>query len=194
MASYTNYISEQLLNGGVTFNFDSQFYGQIQKKVCANNVVSCIAGGCFTNANSSIDVFIYSKIDSARQNITNEELLNFLNSDIRDHVHNETQKELKCCITTVLTTKVLNKSVKIWFMDQSVKEFPSLLKFFQLEPAKICFKDGQFNLSKWFIEGGNIVAKDKTPTPQYIQKYRDRGFSENQSTGWENNQLLIVKI
>lgn len=79
-------------------------------------------------------------------------------------------------------------------MYQWVKQFPSLLSHFQLEPAKICFVDGKFHLSKWFIEGGNIVVEDTLPTSEYVQKYLNRGFSENQSTGWENNQLSIFRI
>lgn len=194
LASYTNYISENLYHSGPVFNFDAKLYAQIQEKVCASNTSSLIAGGCFTNASSSVDVFIFSNIDSTRQNIENVELLNLLNSDIREQVHNETQNTLKCCPPTIFTTEVLGKPVKIWVMYQWVKQFPSLLSHFQLEPAKICFVDGKFHLSKWFIEGGNIVVEDTLPTSEYVQKYLNRGFSENQSTGWENNQLSIFRI
>lgn len=95
------------------------------------------------------------------------------------------QTRLPCCLkrTFELVRKEDGARLKIWFLDQNVKECRTLFEYFQLEPAKICFVDGQFYLSPWFVCGGNIIAEGKQPSEQYINRYLERGFARVQDTG-----------
>lgn len=53
-----------------------------------------------------------------------------------------------------------------------------LLDLFDLQPSKIMFYGGnkQFYLNNWFSIGGSIIPENKSPTKDFVDKYRRRGF------------------
>lgn len=136
MSSYSGFIAAHILDAIHSKNFDGAFYDKILKGTCAPNTSALIAGGCFTKKAAPIDVYIFSRIDGTRENITREELVRLVNPAICNYLVPETQTTLKCCLDQTYIVDEEGVRVKIWFLDQSVDEFPSLLKFFNSNRPK----------------------------------------------------------
>lgn len=53
-----------------------------------------------------------------------------------------------------------------------------LLDLFDLQPSKIMYFGGnkQFYLNNWFAIGGCIIPENKSPTKEFTEKYKKKGF------------------
>lgn len=191
--TYSHYISAEMFDT-VDFCFDRQLYTSILNDVKAPNAKAFIAGECFSSSEAAVDVFIYTDIDGAREDVAKEELLSFINPAVHEQMSCVTQQFLRCCLMRkLMTVKHLRKRpVTVLFLDRSIKDFASLLRFFQVEAARIAFEDGKFFLSDWFVKGGPLVPADKLPAPDLIDRYRKRGLDG--TVRWINNRQVIVDV
>ncbi|RMZ94091.1 hypothetical protein BpHYR1_019705, partial [Brachionus plicatilis] len=65
----------------------------------------------------------------------------------------------------------------IQFPKEDIYKY-QLLDLFDLQPCKIMYFGGnrQFYLNNWFSIGGSIIPENKSPSKDFIDKYRKKGF------------------
>ncbi|CAF0807898.1 unnamed protein product [Brachionus calyciflorus] len=197
-------ISIDLIDGEkykIEFNFDKSNLRSIIKEVVAKDKLnsSCICGGYFTKLKRAIttpDIYIF---DDSKYLPEEEYLNSFLNEQFREFRFD--QLGTTAPLGIFAKKKVImndKKEANVYFtyipFPKTCQAKSELLNTYDLEPCRIMYSysDNLFYCSVWFTSGGNMIAENRKPSKEFLDKYYDKGFCFqdnvfNCSKGWSRD-------